>query len=31
MQGSRFHKRGKLAGSRGFPFHVANGAVLDAE
>jgi hypothetical protein len=28
---SCFHKRGKLGGSRGFPFHVANGAVLDAE
>jgi hypothetical protein len=28
---SRFHKAGKLCGSRGFPLHVANGSVLDAE
>jgi len=28
---SRFHKRDKLAGSTGFPLHVTNGAVSDAE
>lgn len=31
IERSCFHKRGKLGGSRGFPFHVANGAVSDAE
>src|SRR5450830_722741 len=29
IKGSRFHKRDKLAGGRGFPLHVANGSVLD--
>ena len=31
IKGSRFHKRGKLPGCSGFPLHVANGSVLDAE
>lgn len=31
IKGSRFHKRDKLGGSRGFPLHVANGATWDAE
>ena len=31
IKGSRFHKAGKLCGSRGFPLHVANGSMLDAE
>ncbi len=31
IKGSRFHKRDKLAGGRGFPLHVANGSVLDAK
>lgn len=31
IKGSRFHKAGKLCGCSGFPLHVANGAVLDAE
>jgi hypothetical protein len=31
IKGSRFHKRGKLGGSRGFPLHVANSAVSDAQ
>ena len=31
IKGSRFHKPGKLRGCSGFPLHVANGAVLDAE
>lgn len=31
IKGSRFHKAGKLRGCRGFPLHVANGSVLDAE
>ena len=31
IKGSRFHKAGKLRGCSGFPFHVANGSVLNAE
>ena len=31
IKGSRFHKPGKLRGCSGFPLHVANGSVLDAE
>lgn len=31
IKGSRFHKAGKLRGCSGFPLHVANGSVLDAE
>ena len=31
IKGSRFHKAGKLRGCRGFPLHVANGSMLDAE
>ena len=31
IKGSRFHKPGKLRGCSGFPLHVANGTVLDAE
>lgn len=31
IKGSCFHKRDKLRGSRGFPLHVANGSVFDAE
>lgn len=31
IKGSRFHKAGKLRGCRGFPLHVANGAMLGAE
>jgi hypothetical protein len=31
IERSRFHERDKLAGSRGFPFNVANGAVLDSK
>lgn len=31
MERSCFHKRDKLRGSSGFPLHVANGSVLDAE
>lgn len=31
IKGSRFHKAGKLRGCRGFPLHVANGAVVNPE
>lgn len=31
IERSRFHERNKLAGSRGFPFNVSDGAVSDAE
>lgn len=31
IKGSRFHKAGKLRGCRGFPLHVANGAVPGSE
>lgn len=31
IKGSRFHKRDKLGGGRGFPLHVANGSVIDAQ
>ena len=31
IKGSRFHKAGKLRGCSGFPLHVANGSMLDAE
>jgi hypothetical protein len=31
IEGSRLHKRDKLRGGRGFPLHVANGSVSDAE
>lgn len=30
-KGSRFHERDKLSGGSGFPLHVANGSVFDAE
>jgi hypothetical protein len=31
IKGSRLHKAGKLRGCRGFPLHVANGSMFDAE
>ncbi len=31
IEGSCFHERDKLRGCRGFPLHVANGAVLSSE